>query len=714
MSVANGITVAQTTSAQRSFFLTFAQPLRLNPAQSAHQLFGHISDGLRAFEILQWPTKLPSSFQQNSIVSLRVFSAQDASAFQRGIADSLAVCHVPLVKIAELVASSTQPATVQIALEATTSGDGEIDLQNRGLVIERFERNRQALSQYPLQPKICVIVEQTQGTDAPTVSRFSSAPSSLLAQDLSTSDRAPLRFYSVTSGAPAQVEESSIFAAKIASTTGGSGKALQSPAAMTPDLVRTLSPMVTPFSPQEFVSPRSNEAEKNWLVTWETRWAEENARITKSAREYEKAFRAEQAREKRKLIVFEQGVSILEDQRARWQVHEHFRTWQRWLANEKASCQFQQLAGEHEQLKQVHEIEERSTSERLASETSVLEQKIAAFSARRSREAVKSNVLQTMWAALLQSGLVAASLLVWHRLSVRSKTIRHNIEETSQILVIELLFLVVRSWFNYRISLKRAAALDVSSNTCRGLPQQLQQKTKVRVYRVLDWALRSREKLELDDWCSYVLWAWHQVSGVGTQYCNVVENMLCMRHSDIFEEALLRRAWSAWICERDACRIAASISSDIEQNARKILSARDHSIWVMDLSNRSREHTDMLSTILCWRYVLSMHRMQCALEQISIEQQIVHDETAILTTKLESSRSEVLRSQAKWNEERAAMRKSLSIVQSELVESRDFTHRCLVNVHAYLICTRLAQISTGLVQASLLLLARIESMLVSS
>jgi len=435
--------------------------------------------------------------------------------------------------------------------------------------------------------------------------------------------------------------------------------------------------MVTPFSPQEFASPRSNSGEKNWLVTWETRWAEENARITKTAREFEKTFRVQQAREKRKLIVFEHGVSILEDQRVRWQVHEHFRAWQQWLASEKGSCQFQQLAGEHEQLKHVHRLEEQDASKRLESGTSTLESKMEEFNSRRTLEAARSGVLHQMWSSLLHSTLVATSLLVWRQFAIRFKNHRYLFEEASRSSVSELLFLVLRSWCNYAASMKRAAAHDRTSSVWGGLPHQLQTRTKARVYRVLDWTLRSRQKLELDEWCSYVLWAWHQVLGCRMLYCSVADSNLGLKKGYFFSEELVRRAWAAWLCELDACQTAANISFDIEQNARKILSARDHAMWIIDISGKTGDYTDMLSMMLCWRYFIAMHRMECALEQISIEQRIVHDEADILAKKLELVRSEASSSQATRNEERIAMRKSLSIVQSELVESRDFAAQML-------------------------------------
>lgn len=106
------------------YALTFCRPCDVLRKDQKH-VFATVSDGHNTCSITMWPRSgLPFSMRADGVLLIRVFAAVDAALFERGIADELGSCCLPLRRIPELV----QAESLHTDTPQSTSGNGPVEL----------------------------------------------------------------------------------------------------------------------------------------------------------------------------------------------------------------------------------------------------------------------------------------------------------------------------------------------------------------------------------------------------------------------------------------------------------------------------------------------------------------------------------------------------------------------------------------------------------
>jgi len=157
------------------FVLTFCRPWHVAATRDggARQLFGVITDGEKKCNVTAWPQPgLPFPINPRRTLIVHLFAAEDQPAFERGVAEELGCCCLPLWRLPEVLPpASEEPPKLWLALEppqsrkrAAASGGlaPGLEVREEAEFLERFERSRKLAGSNPQAPRICVFVQPLQ------------------------------------------------------------------------------------------------------------------------------------------------------------------------------------------------------------------------------------------------------------------------------------------------------------------------------------------------------------------------------------------------------------------------------------------------------------------------------------------------------------------------------------------------------------------------
>mmetsp|Transcript_41653 Transcript_41653/g.130091 ORF Transcript_41653/g.130091 Transcript_41653/m.130091 type:complete len:820 (+) Transcript_41653:39-2498(+) len=201
------------------FGLTFCRPWHVAAARDSgpRQLFGIVEDGSKQCSITDWPQpSLPFPLHPRRTLFVRIFVAEDRPAFERGEAEELGSCCLPLWRLPEVLPPASQePPKLWLALEAPqgrrrpgvpATPAGGADLREESELLERFERSRELAANNLQVPRICILVHAQQGSHTP--------PSSFAPPRRQSAGSSPSRGVQTASPSPRPESSEEIWRAK--------------------------------------------------------------------------------------------------------------------------------------------------------------------------------------------------------------------------------------------------------------------------------------------------------------------------------------------------------------------------------------------------------------------------------------------------------------------------------------------------------------------
>lgn len=657
---------------QFPFILTFCRPLGHEGA--GRQLFAIVSDGFHECRITVWPLlQFPFTLHLGQLLTIRIVAAVDEQAFERGLAEHVATCYLPVAKVPE-VAPRSSPGLWELwlSLEVRLDAARRDELREGEFEARHFERSRELAERRPHAPRICILVQ--------TRHDVASAMSSMIQQNSNTELLNPGG--STASGAAAGAAAGTAMSLSSASTSAAHtpGQAFRDDTTPTSSVTAAGTPPPSVAATRAATPIRasgrpSNSGDGEWRVHYE----KERQTVEERRKKYGRHMQAARAAAERRWKMLLRTGALLDSIGRHVCLDGAFCLWRRWMHEEKGRRQFEQLSDD------LLRLSEDGTAEILRLEKTwedvdfALRGHDAGMSQLLERRGITLGVVEVLWGKNTSKLLLSRTLTTWHLQATRQASKGKLIEERDRAGFFEWAATAICVW---RLQVGQHHAEKIRQHIQledADMPSKIHKACGLRVSEVLEWCYSGQRAESVRrrmlssyfiDWVSLV----HGTGRWRDAFERLSESRLRRRVGTAFVVCCLV-AWRGAVRKTEEAMLIERAKSDELLHRRRQQVGR-----VLEAAWAGSELGFAHVVLVGWHLLAVRGHRQRELEEVFAEHQTTGDQVSAHKERLHSTRAGVEADRVRWAEECDSLSQELSRLGSE-VEASESAHASVAEGH---------------------------------